>query len=154
LLAEELLYSPLFLIAVNAALAAGIVLAVRRLRSAANQQVEQVRDPHERLRSAIRAEVRDPSEYVIGVGRALMGELLEIRELGLSRSSTFREALDALASHLGQLDGLDEFAMTFERVRYGGEVPSGEELERYRATALAILEALDRRAPMRPSRAR
>jgi hypothetical protein len=147
LLVSEFFYSPLFLLAINAVLAAGIILAVRRLRSLPEQQAQQLQDPYEHLRSVINSEVRDPAAYVIEVGRAVMTELLRIRELGLGRSSTLREAVRAFATYVGSMEGLEDFAAVFERVRYGGEVPSEEDLVKFRAAASSILEALYRRAP-------
>jgi hypothetical protein len=148
LLVSEFFYSPLFLLAINAVLAAGIILAVRRLRSLPEQQqAQQLQDPYEHLRSVINSEVRDPATYVIEVGRAVMAELLRIRELGLGRSSTLREAVRAFATYVGSMDGLEDFVAVFERVRYGVEVPSEEDLVKFRAAASSILEALYRRAP-------
>jgi hypothetical protein len=117
------------------------------LRSLPEQQAQQLQDPYEHLRSVINSEVRDPAAYVIEVGRAVMVELLRIRELGLGRSSTLREAVRAFATYVGSADGLEDFVAVFERVRYGGEVPSEEDLVKFRAAASAILEALYRRAP-------
>ena len=147
MLVSEFFYSPLFLLAINAILAAGIILAVRRLRSLPEQQAQQLQDPYEHLWSVINSEVRDPAAYVIKVGRAMMTELLRIRELGLGRSSTLREAVRALTKNVGSVEGLEDFAAIFERVRYGGEVPSEEDLVKFRAAASAILDALYRRAP-------
>jgi hypothetical protein len=117
------------------------------LRSLPEQQAQQLQDPYEHLRFVISSEVRDPAAYVIEVGRAVMVELLRIRELGLGRSSTLREAVRAFATYVGSMDGLEDFVAVFERVRYGGEVPSEEDLVKFRAAASAILEALYRRAP-------
>jgi len=147
LLANELFYSPLFLLAVNAMLAAGIIVAARRLRSVPDQRAQPLEDPYEGLRAVIDSDVRDPAAYVILVGRAVMKELVRIRELGLGRSSTLREAVRAFAENVGSMAALEDFATVFEKVRYGGEVPSEEEVVRFRAAASVILEALYRRAP-------
>jgi hypothetical protein len=53
----------------------------------------------------------------------------------------------AFATYVGSMDGLEDFVAVFERVRYGGEVPSEEDLVKFRAAASSILEALYRRAP-------
>ncbi len=148
MLASEFLYSPLFLLAVNAVLAAGIVLAVRRLKGSPHQQVQLLQDPYSDLRSLIESETEDRKAYVIGVGRAVREELLRIRELGLGRSSTMRETIRALAAQVGRAEEFEEFAAIFERVRYGGEVPDDEMVAKFRAVASAILEALHRRAPI------
>ncbi len=147
MIANEFFYSPLFLLAVNAILAAGIILAVRRLRTPLNQQVQQVQDPYEGLRSVINSEVRERAAYVIKVGRAVMGELVRIRDLGLGKSSTLREAVRAFAAYSGDVKGLEEFAAVFEKVRYGGQVPSDEEVVKFKAAAHLILENLYRTAP-------
>ncbi len=147
MLANELFYSPLFLLAVNAVLAAGIIIAAKRLRSLPDQQAQLLADPYENLRAVIDSDGRDRAAYVIAVGRAVMGELVRIRELGLGRSSTLREAVRALVTSVGSKEALEEFATIFEKVRYGGEVPSEEEVVRFKAAASLILEALYRRGP-------
>ncbi len=147
MLANELFYSPLFLLAVNAMLAAGIIVAARRLRSLPDRQAQLSADPYESLRAVIDSDVGDRAAYVVAVGRAVMEELVRIRELGLGRSSTLREAVRAFATSVGSMEALEEFAKVFEKVRYGGEVPSEEEVVRFRAAASVILEALYRRAP-------
>ncbi|MEN3047552.1 MAG: DUF4129 domain-containing protein [Candidatus Caldarchaeales archaeon] len=138
--AAELFYSPAFWVAVNAAIAAALLHAVRRFRR------KRADGPTLRERfgevKALLGSGGSGREYVVTVSRALLRDL-RAEGFVVRGSMSFREAVSAVLKSAGSEDRFEDVVRSFEDARYGGSNPDDREVEDFRRRVGELIGLLE-----------